>query len=49
MSQLYRETKTDTMQKLRWEIEFLERGMQIVRIRLNRIQQHPQHQYKYKI
>ena len=41
MSQLYRETKTDKMQKLRWEIEFPERGMQKVRMRLNRIQQAP--------
>ena len=29
------------MQKLRREIEFLERGMQRVRMRLNRIQKHP--------
>ena len=29
------------MQKLRRQIEFLERGMQRVRMRLNRIQQDP--------
>ena len=39
MNQFYRETKTDKMQELRREIEFLERGMQSVRTRLNRIQQ----------
>ena len=39
MSQLYQETKTDKMQRLRREIEFLERGMQRVRARLDRIQQ----------
>ena len=41
MSQLYRETKTDKIQKLRREIECLERVMQRVRTRLNRIQQDP--------
>ena len=40
MRQLYRETKTDKIKKLRREIEFLERGMQTVRTRLSRIQQY---------
>ena len=41
LSQLYRDTKTDTLQTLRREIEFLESGMQRVIKRLNRIQQDP--------
>ena len=39
MNKSYREPKTDKMQKLKGEKEFLERGMQRVRTRLDRIQQ----------
>ena len=38
ISQILRETKTDKMCNLRREIEFLGRGMQRVRIKLNRSQ-----------
>ena len=38
-SQLYRETKKDKMKKSKKEIKFLERGMQRVTMRLNRMQQ----------
>ena len=41
LSQLYRENKTGEMQKLRREIEFLERCMIRLRMRLNRIKQDP--------
>ena len=39
--QIFRETKSDKMQKLRWEINFLERGMQRVKTRLSKIEQDP--------
>ena len=38
-SQILREKKTDKMHKLRRGIEFIERGMQRVRTKLNRLQQ----------
>ena len=40
-SQIQTETKTDKMSKLRREIEFLERGMQRLRTKLNRLQHDP--------
>ena len=39
LQQMARETKSNKMQKLRQEIEFLERGMQRVKTRLSKIQQ----------
>ena len=38
LQQIFRENKSDRMQKLRREIEFLERGMQRVKTRLSKIQ-----------
>ena len=41
LGQLYWARRTNKMQKLRKEIEFLERGMQRDRTRLSRVQQDP--------
>ena len=40
-NQTQKDTKTDRMSKLKREIEYLERGMQRIRMTLNKLQQDP--------